>query len=461
MTGLPRGWVEAAVSEVTTPVPTIDPKAYPETPFTYVDISSIDNGINAVVAPKTVLGRDAPLRARQLLRSGDTVLSTVRTYLRNTAFIDDSLRGSIGSTGFCVLRPTQGVQPRFLFYHSLTHAFVDSLSAQMRGTSYPAVVDGQVRAMRILVPPTAEQERIVARIDELLSRLAVGAIALGRVRRKLTRMRASVHQTAITGQLLPDHGRTRELGVLPGSWRVVTVGDIAAVTGGITKNPKRKPLRNPIPFLRVANVPRDALDLSDVHKIEVYDGELERLRLKNGDLLVVEGNGSPDQIGRSALWHGEIDPCVHQNHLIRVRPGPEILPEYLNLYWNAPRSMELIQAAASSTSGLHTLSAGKIRSVLVSLPPLHVQTQIVTEAKRQLSYVDTLSEVIVACDARLARLRSAILTAAFSGSLVPQNPDDEPAALLLDRIASGRASLAAAKPPRSSRLRSTRPMVSA
>jgi type I restriction enzyme S subunit len=90
------------------------------------------------------------------------------------------------------------------------------------------------------------------------------------------------------------------------------------------------------------------MDLGDVHDVELFEGELDRYRLQSGDLLVVEGNGSPNQIGRSAVWHGEIEDCVHQNHLIRVRPGPGLDPEFLGLYWNSPSARAQLTAVAST-----------------------------------------------------------------------------------------------------------------
>jgi type I restriction enzyme S subunit len=293
------------------------------------------------------------------------------------------------------------------------------------------------------LPPRTEQERIVAAIEEQFSRLDAGVAALERVRQSLRRTRAAVLEAAVRGHLLGtaaptsgvDHGGVPKL---PSDWSIVPVGDVAEVSGGITKNPKRVPRHNARPFLRVANVMRDQLDLREVHQIEVFPGELERLRLQRGDLLVVEGNGSPDQIGRSAIWDGSIDPCVHQNHLIRVRPGSEILPEYLNIFWNAPSSMAVIQAAASSTSGLHTLSTGKVRGIPVALPPLSVQHHIVEEVDRQLSALSALDHQVGIAEARASVLRAAILAAAFSGNLTPQDPRDEPASVLLERIAAER-----------------------
>ncbi len=218
MSDLPIGWAIATVDDVTLPIAVVDPRATPNDTFTYVDIGSIDNRSNRIADPKSLLGRDPPSRARQLLRVGDTVFSTVRTYLRNIGFADSSLSNAIGSTGFAVLRPAHGIHPRFLYYYALTNTFVGSLSAQMRGTSYPAVVDSQVRTMTIPVPPTTEQARIVAAIEDQFSRLDAAFVALVRVRQNLKRLRASVLQAAITGQLLGGLG----------AWGERPLGDLIA-----------------------------------------------------------------------------------------------------------------------------------------------------------------------------------------------------------------------------------------
>jgi type I restriction enzyme S subunit len=187
------------------------------------------------------------------------------------------------------------------------------------------------------------------------------------------------------------------------------------------------------------------LDLADVHQIEVFDGELERYGLHHGDLLVVEGNGSPDQIGRSAMWHGQIEPCVHQNHLIRVRPGGALDPSYLEIYWNSPSSSHRVQAVASSTSGLHTLSTGKLKGLPVVLPPVEEQARIVAEVERQMSFIEACQRAVNAGLARSAVLRRSVLKAGFEGLLVPQDPTDEPASVLLERIRTERVAAPKAK----------------
>jgi predicted GIY-YIG superfamily endonuclease len=113
---------------------------------------------------------------------------------------------------------------------------------------------------------------------------------------------------------VPD---TTDLPELPEGWVWATVGSLGDVIGGLTKNPKRAKLKRRLPYLRVANVYANELRLEEIEEIGVEDNELEKLLVQKGDLLVVEGNGSPEQIGRLAIWDGSISPCVHQNHLIK------------------------------------------------------------------------------------------------------------------------------------------------
>ena len=190
--------------------------------------------------------------------------------------------------------------------------------------------------------------------------------------------------------------------------------------------------------IRVANVLRGALDLEEVHQIELFDGELDKLRLVSGDLLIVEGNGSPSQIGRMAIWQGEIEDCVHQNHIIRARLFWGLCPQYVESYWNSPVGASEVSKVASSTSGLYTLSVSKVSGLLVPLPPLAEQNRIVAEVERRLSVIQKAAATVEASLVRAERLRQSILKQAFSGKLVSQDPDDEPASVLLERIRAER-----------------------
>ena len=156
--------------------------------------------------------------------------------------------------------------------------------------------------------------------------------------------------------------------------------DVAEVQGGLTKNRRRESLDLKLPYLRVANVLPNKIDLSEIKVIGLTEQEYDVARLKPGDLLIVEGNGSGDQIGRSAIWSGEIDPCTHQNHLIRVRFGEKVLPVFAQAYLSSSHGREQIAKKAVNTSGLYTLSAGKIRSLEIPVPPLPLQQRFTSFA---------------------------------------------------------------------------------
>ena len=312
---------------------------------------------------------------------------------------------SIGR-GLAALKPREPISSEFILW--AMRATENRLLEQASGSTFDAITGARLREHRIPVPPAAEQQQIVAAIEENFSRLDAVESAVANARRRLDALRSSIMDRAFYDDMKAE--------------RTAKIGDLAEVSGGIQKQPKRRPLKNRYPFLRVANVGRGQLDLTEVHEIELFKGEIDRFRLKQGDLLVVEGNGSVNQIGRASLWGGEIDECVHQNHLIRVRPGDELLPEYLELCWNAPRTGQQVRAVASSTSGLYTLSTSKVKSIPIPVVPLSVQEEVVDVLEQRLRIIKLACSAAADAVARTRVLRRAVLARAFAGQLVPQKP---------------------------------------
>ncbi len=277
-----------------------------------------------------------------------------------------------------------------------------------------------IRDVHFPLLPLPEQERIVAKIEELFTQLEAGTSALERVQAGLRRYKASVLKAAVEGRLISSgHSAAVPVpGALPEGWRWTTVGEIGEISGGLTKNSKRDALKKKMPYLRVANVYANELQLDNVSEIGVEEKEIKRALLQEGDLLVVEGNGSPDQIGRVAIWNGSISPCLHQNHIIKVRFEPKEVAEYV-LYWLLSEGgREQITKVASSTSGLYTLSLSKVSNLPVPLPPLEEQRRIVAEVERRLSVAREVETVVEKALARSTRLRQAVLKSAFEGMLV-------------------------------------------
>ena len=159
----------------------------------------------------------------------------------------------------------------------------------------------------------------------------------------------------------------------------------------------------------VANVYRGRLDLTKVKKFELEPGELERRKLEAGDLLIIEGNGSFNEIGRCAKWNGEIKNCVHQNHVIRCRPRDPTISDFTLLFLNSPNGMDIMQRLAITSSGLYSLSVGKIRQIEIPVPPLTEQRLIVAKVNELMALVDALETHLATARTTAERLMDAIV----------------------------------------------------
>jgi len=154
------------------------------------------------------------------------------------------------------------------------------------------------------------------------------------------------------------------------------LGDIARVSYGIQKSPANRPGKNARPYLRVANVQKGGLNLSEIKYIEVADTEMESLRLQRGDLLVCEGN-SADLVGRPAIWNDEIPNCVHQNHILKVRVNlSDAIPEFVLEYMQTLPARTYFRGRAKFTTNLASINSNDLRELPVPLPPLEVQHSI-------------------------------------------------------------------------------------
>jgi type I restriction enzyme S subunit len=356
--------------------------------------------------------------------------------------------------------------------HSLN--FID-YEPHVGGTTRLKLTKADLERIPIPLAPLAEQRRIVERIETLFAEIAEGEAAMAEARYGLDTFSRALLKAAATGELTKDWREanpvtetghdllariakdraskgaptararraadarlldTSVLPQIPAGWAWATTRELADVIGGLTKNPDRQKMPIQMPYLRVANVQMGSLDLSEMKEIGVSNEERQRASLKDGDLLIVEGNGSIDQIGRCAVWNGEIANCVHQNHIIKVRFSHTCHSSWCFTWLLSPYGRKEIEQVAASTSGLHTLSISKIEALPVPLPPPAEAAEILRRASEALAAnADTLA-MLDAEAADAARLKQSILKAAFEGRLIPQDPTDEPASVLLARIAS-------------------------
>ncbi|WP_374616580.1 restriction endonuclease subunit S [Thauera aminoaromatica] len=355
-------------------------------------------------------------RDEQYVKPGDILISTANSYqlVGKVALVAATLMPATIGAFISLIRARDGVDPKFL-YHQIAWGKTQSRIRETASTTtnISNVSTRKLEALKLEIPPLCDQHRIVAEIEKQFSRLDEAVANLKRVRANLKHYRAAVLKAAVEGCLVSTEG---ELLYRQGCahWRNVFVGDVAQVLSGFTKNPARLAYPRKLPYLRVANVYANELRLEEIEKIGVADHEIDKLRLRRDDMLVVEGNGSPDQIGRVALWDASIPDCVHQNHLIKVRFGNEILPQWALICLLSPGGRQAIERVSSSTSGLHTLSTGKIRRLPLPLPPLAEQHRIVAEVDRRLSIVREVESEVDANLKRAQALREAVLARAFA-----------------------------------------------
>ena len=391
-----------------------------------------------------------PIEEKYLVKDGDLLISWSATL---GAFIH---RGREAVLNQHIFKVTPHIDKMFLFY--LVSAHIQQLKDVVHGSGMQHITKDRFQSSPIPLPPLFEQRRVVSKIEELFSFLVAGVESLRKVKAQLKRYRQVVLKYAFEGKLTEAWRKTHkaptdsskphletnqqpnessDLRALPAGWKWIRIQSIARITGGLTKNPQRAKYSLKMPYLRVANVYAGKLLLDEIKYIGVSGEEVDKLRLSKGDLLIVEGNGSVEQIGRVAIWEGQISPCVHQNHIIKIRLAEIVDSKYV-LYWLlSPDGRAYIKRVASSTSGLYTLSISKVSALPIPYASQVERYQIVEAIEQNLSVLEHVEEYLPTLFLLADRLGQSILKRAFEGRLIPQNPNDEPADKLLERIEAG------------------------
>jgi type I restriction enzyme, S subunit len=355
-----------------------------------------------IVLRDTILGAEIKTKKQQVCHAGEFLVAEIDAKVGGFGIVPESLEGAIVSSHyFLFMLDERSLDQKYLDYFIRTRSFRDQVTAQ-GSTNYAAIRPEDVLGYQIPLPLLEEQRRIVARIEELAARIEEA--------RELRR-RASEEADALMNkyaEYLFDNNNCN----------MQSIETICDVKGGIQKSSERSPGANPRRYVTVAHVQRNWIDTSDPRYFEVSDEELEKWRLLPGDVLVIEGNGSADQIGRTALFRGEIEDCVHQNHVIRIRPNQMlILPEYLNDFLNSPPGQKQMRERSRTTSGLFNLSVGRIKSIDVPLPSFKDQQRIVEKLQEMQSKIAALRCHQAETAAALDALLPAVLERAFRGEL--------------------------------------------
>jgi type I restriction enzyme S subunit len=351
-------------------------------------------------------------------------------------------------------------------------------------------------ASEVLIPPLDEQRRIVAKLDELLSDLDAGVAALERARANLKRYRAAVLKAAVEGRLTEqwraEHPATEpasqllerilaerrrkweadqlakyaaagktppknwqakyveptppeitELPELPRGWCWASVEQLT-IRSEYGTSVKCDYTANGFPVIRIPNIAAGMIDLEDLkfatQPLDLTDEDA----LQPGDLLMCRTNGSVSLIGKAAVVRAAFSQRhTFASYLLRFRfVDPKLLPLWIHLYASSTLGRRFIEGNAASSAGQHNISLSLMHRMPVPLPSAAEQQEIISDVEERLSVIAVAERQIEENSHRAARLRQSILKRAFEGKLVPQDPTDEPASVLLERIRQQRTSTA-------------------
>lgn len=320
--------------------------------------------------------------------------------------------------------------PRFLFYY---FQFVEKkLDEKGTGTTFRAISADVLRNNYIYLPPLAEQQRIVAKIEELLSDLDKGIETLKTAKEQLKLYRQAVLKSAFEGRLTnPDLPE----GELPGGWIETNVKQIAeSIQYGYTESSSKDQVGPK--FLRITDIQNNKVNWHEVPYCRINDKEKSKYLLRSGDLVFARTGAT---VGKSFLIRGAVPESVFASYLIRVRFPSHISDVYIWYFFQSPVYWKQIIDKSVGT-GQPNVNGTRLGELEVVFPEsIDEQFKIVEEIESRLSVCNKIEESIEQGLEQSEALRQSILKRAFEGKLVPQDPNDEPASVLLEKIKAEKA----------------------
>jgi type I restriction enzyme S subunit len=354
--------------------------------------------------------------------------------------------------------PRENIVPKFLAYQLISQSNTILTNCTKTGTTVSSVETKLLQSLPVWIPEEAKQEAIVADLDKQLSCLDETTSTLQAIQAKLKQARASILKAAVEGRLVeteaelarqsgryyedavelfervtleaatqPEEGRKGK-GVLasikpdtevelpepPEGWTWVRIDAVGVVQLGRQRTPKDHNGPNMCPYMRVANVFEDRIDLTDVKEMNFTPEEQESFRLEYGDILLNEGQ-SPHLVGRPAMWRDEVQNACFQNTLVRFRATDVALPRYALIVFRAQLQARRYMKIAKITTNIAHLGAQRFAAVEFPLAPLAEQRRIVAEVERRFSVLDQVEATVNASLRRCGQLRQAVLKKAFRG----------------------------------------------
>jgi len=444
MSNLPTGWQEIPLNEISEIVMGQSP---PSSSY-----NSEGRGLPffqgkaefQALYPRVVKFCDEP---KKIAETGDILLS-VRAPVGPTNLNKE--KSCIGR-GLAAIRPSQVTSSQYLLNYL---RFIEPiLSKQGTGSTFTAISKKDVEGIAVLLAPLDEQQRIVAKLDQLLAKVDACKERLDKIPAILKRFRQSVLAAACSGRLTADwrQADTKRADVerssnngnpfpVPVSWSWGFLADyIESMSNGIYK-PEEFYNDTGVICLRMYNIQDGKVDWTKLKRMNLHENEIEKYSLKENDILINRVN-SRELVGKAALMPHLTEPVIFESKNIRMRLKRErITAAYVNYLFMTKLVRDIFEESAKQTVGMATISQPQIRRILVPLPPIDEQHEIVRRVEALFKLADDIEKRYEKARAHVDRLTQSILAKAFRGELVPQDPGDEPASELLKRIRQEKAS---------------------
>ncbi|MBF0548662.1 MAG: restriction endonuclease subunit S [Candidatus Riflebacteria bacterium] len=387
----------------------------------YVDIGNV-NSLGQVKEPNEMLFENAPSRARRVVRSGDTILSTVRTYLKAVAFIDFAEPNLIASTGFAVLRPNRkDLSPQFLYYIVSSEPFIQAVSAHSVGVSYPAINSSDLGILPFWFPSIDEQKAIIGFLDRKITLIDDLIAKKERQIELLNEKRQALISHAVTKGLNKDapmrFSGLAWLPKIPENWTVKPLKFVSpSISVGIVITPSKYYVESGVPCLRSLNVKEGYLTNEDLVFIsKESNDELSKSKIYLGDIVAVR-TGQP---GTTAQIDERFDGanCID---LIIIRQSKTVVSDFLVYLLNSCFAKEQFGAGSGGAIQQH-FNIETAQNLQVVIPPINDQLKIVRFLSETGKDLCSQIEKIKRQFFLLQEYRTTLISAAVTGKIDVQN----------------------------------------
>lgn len=410
---LPEGWCISRISDIS--MKGEQRKPSDEETFIYVDIGSINRDLKCIESPQHLTGKDAPSRARKVIRSGDILVSLTRPNLNAVALVPCDLDNQIASTGFEVIK-TLMVDSRYVFALTRSKDFIDSISGVVQGALYPAAKSSDVQAYTFSLPPLAEQKIIADKLDTLQAQVETIKARLVRIPENLKTFRQSVLAAAVSGRLNSNDSNYRSIEVKENwahevegrtHWKEHIFSDVIKIIGGSQPPKSEFSTEERDGYIRLIQI-RDYK--SDAHKVYIPIEKAKRFVSKE-DIMIGRYGPPIFQILRGLEG-------AYNVALMKAEPNAEILDkEYLYWYLQNYKLFNYIDAGSDRTAGQTGVNMKYLESYPILVPPLDEQIEISRRVKELFVFADTIEQNAKAALDSVNNLTQSILAKAFRGEL--------------------------------------------